>query len=52
VSAQFLMSGGACAQKSGAPANGGTANARTDQAALPDTNRTFSSAPHEIYFWF
>jgi len=51
VSAQFLMSGGTCAQKTGSPANGGTANARTDQVALPDTHRTFSSAPHEICFW-
>jgi hypothetical protein len=44
VSAQFLMSGGRCAQNFDPPANSGTANAWTDQVALPGTNSTFSTS--------
>jgi len=38
------MSGGRCAQNFDPPANSGTANAWTDQVALPGTNSTFSTS--------
>jgi hypothetical protein len=51
VSARVLMSGGTHAQNFDSPAGGGTANPRTDNVALPDINRTFStsSAPRQTF---